>query len=126
VYNDKGDLLTYSSITIKGTTIGASANNRARFSINIAPGKYTVVCQHIGYATKEKEVVVNTEDVEVSFVLTEQKLVMKEVIVKSDAEDPAYAIIREAIKKREFYNREVNAFTCDFYTKDMMKVSAAP
>src|SRR5678810_906990 len=87
VYNDKVDLLTYSSVTIKGTTIGASANNRARFSINIAPGKYTVVCQHIGYATKEKEVVVNTEDVEVSFVLTEQKIVIKEVIVKSDAED---------------------------------------
>ncbi len=29
VFNSKGDLLPYSSVTIKGTTIGASANNRA-------------------------------------------------------------------------------------------------
>ncbi|MEO6721667.1 MAG: DUF5686 and carboxypeptidase regulatory-like domain-containing protein [Ferruginibacter sp.] len=126
VYNDKGDLLSYSSVTIKGTTIGASANNRARFAISIPPGKYTVVCQHIGYTSLEKEVSVNTEDVEVSFVLTEQKLVMKEVIIRSDAEDPAYAIIREAIKKRDFYAKEVNAFTCDLYTKDMMKLRRLP
>jgi hypothetical protein len=36
VFNAKGDLLPYSSITIKGTTTGASANNRAKFAVNVA------------------------------------------------------------------------------------------
>ncbi|MBC7889487.1 MAG: carboxypeptidase-like regulatory domain-containing protein [Ferruginibacter sp.] len=126
VFNDKGELLPYSSITVKGTTIGASANNRARFSIALAKGTYTVVCQHIGYAAKEKEITITNQDEEISFVLAEQKLVLKEVLVKNTDEDPAYAIIRSAIKKREGYGKEVSAFTCDLYTKDMMKLRKLP
>jgi hypothetical protein len=126
VYSDKGDLLPYSSITIKGTTIGASANNRAKFAINVAPGTYIVVCQHIGYATQEKKIVVASADEEAAFVLPEQKLVMKEVVVKSNGEDPAYQIIREAIKKRPVYFKQVNAFNCDLYTKDMIKLRHLP
>src|SRR5450432_354799 len=75
VFNEKRDLLPYSSITIKGTTIGASANNRARFSIALSPGTYTVVCQHIGYTAKEKVITITTKDEEAAFVLSEQKLV---------------------------------------------------
>src|ERR1700712_2017596 len=94
VFNEKGDLLPYSSITVKGTTTGASANNRARFSIALSPGTYTIICQHIGYTAKEKAVTITTHDEELTFVLSEQKLVLKEVVIKSTDEDPAYAIIR--------------------------------
>ena len=38
VFNSTGDLLPYSSITIKGTSVGASANNKAKFSFSVAPG----------------------------------------------------------------------------------------
>ncbi len=126
VFNDKGDLLPYSSVTIKGTTIGASANNRARYAITVTPGTYIVVCQHIGYTTQEKKVTVNSLDEEVVFTLSEQKLELKEVVVKAGGEDPAYEIIRQAIKKRPEYNKEVNAFTCDLYTKDMIKLRRMP
>jgi len=126
VFNAKGDLLPYSSVTIKGTSVGASANNRAKFSFTVAPGTYVVVCQHIGYAKQEKTVVVDKLDEELSFVLNEQKLDLKEVIVKSGGEDPAYAIIRQAIKKRNYYNKQVNAFECDLYTKDIMKLRRLP
>ncbi|MEO6729861.1 MAG: DUF5686 and carboxypeptidase regulatory-like domain-containing protein [Ferruginibacter sp.] len=126
VLNDKGELLPYSSITIKGTTIGASANNRARFSIAVSPGNYTVVCQHIGYTAVEKNINITTKDEEISFVLSPQKLVLKEVVIKNTDEDPAYAIIRAAIKKREEYRKQVAAFTCELYTKDMMKLRRLP
>ncbi len=126
VFNDKGDLLPYASVTVKGTTIGASANNRAKYTIAVSPGTYTVVCQHIGFASQEKTVTIKDQDEELMFFLSEQKLVLKEVIVKTGGEDPAYAIIREAIKKRPEYNKEVDAFTCDLYTKDMIKLRRLP
>jgi hypothetical protein len=126
VFNDKGDLLPYASVTIKGTTIGSSATNKARFSISVKPGTYTLVCQHVGYTKQEKTVTVNGEDVEVTFIISEQKLDLKEVIVKSGAEDPAYAIIRKAIKKRSYYNSQVDAFECDLYTKDIMRLRKLP
>lgn len=126
IYDEKGDLLPYASVTIKGTSIGASANNKARFIINTTPGTYTLVCQHIGYARQEKQVTVSKNDEEVTFILTTQKLEMKEVVVKNGGEDPAYEIIRQAIKKREFYNKQVNAFECNVYSKDIMKLRNLP
>ena len=126
VFNDKGDILPYASITIKGTTFGASANNRAKYVVAVQPGTYTIVCQHIGYATQEKSVTVSNIDAELIFTLQEQKLDLKEVIVNAGGEDPAYNIIRKAIQKRPFYNSDVNAFTCDLYTKDMIKLRRLP
>ena len=110
VFSDKGDLLPYASVTIKGTSIGASANNKAKFSFSVAPGNYTVVCQHIGYKKQEKIISIKKDDEEITFILGSQQLDMTEVVVKSGDEDPAYAIIRQAIKKRPFYNEQVKGF----------------
>ncbi len=126
VFTDKGDLLPYASIIIKGTSIGASANNKAKFSIAVSPGTYIVVCQHVGYTKQEKKVVIAATDEEINFIISEQKLTMSTVVVKSGAEDPAYAIIRKAIKKRPYYNKQVKGFECDLYTKDIMKLRTLP
>ncbi len=125
VFNDKGDLLPYASVTIKGTSTGASTNNKAKFSFNVSPGTYTVVCQHIGYTKQEKKVIIDKADEEITFILTEQKLQLKEVIVKK-GEDPAYEIMRQAIKKRSYYSKQVKGFECDLYTKDIMKLRNLP
>jgi hypothetical protein len=125
VFSDKGDLLPYASVTIKGTSIGASANNKAKFSFSVSPGTYTVVCQHIGYKTQEKKITVKNEDVEITFIIANQQLDMTEVILQS-GEDPAYAIIRQAIKKRPFYQDQVKGFECELYTKDLMKLRKLP
>ena len=125
VFTDKGDLLPYASITVKGTSIGASANDKAKFSFTVSPGTYTVVCQHIGFTKQEKTVTVTNENTEVTFIIGNQQLDLTEVIVKS-GEDPAYDIIRQAIKKRPFYNEQVKSFECGLYTKDLMKLRNLP
>ena len=126
VFSDKGDLLPYASVTVKGTSVGASANNKAKFSFYVSPGTYTVVCQHIGYRKQEKIVTVTKTDEEITFIISKQELDMTEVIIRSGGEDPAYAIIRQAIKKRPYYNEQVKGFECDLYTKDIMKLRTLP
>ncbi|CAN5735537.1 DUF5686 and carboxypeptidase regulatory-like domain-containing protein [soil metagenome] len=125
VFNDNGDLLPYASITVKGSSTGASANNRASFSFFLPKGTYTLVCQHIGYTAAEKTITV-TGETEVTFILAAQKLLMKEVVVKTGDEDPAYEIIRQAIKKRPYYHSQVDGFTCELYTKDLIKLRNLP
>lgn len=125
VYNDRGDLLPFSSLTVKGSSIGASANDKGKFSFSLSRGNYTIICQHIGYAASQKMVMIS-EDTEVTFILSQQKLIMKEVIVKSGGEDPAYEIIRNAIRKRPFYKSQVIGFSCDLYGKDLIKLRNLP
>ena len=126
VFSAGGDLLPYSSITVKGTSIGASANNKAKFSFSLSQGTYTIICQHVGYSMEQRIVKIEKEDQELIFILKVQKLEMKEVMVKKEGEDPAYSIIRQAIKKREYYNKQVNGFFCDLYEKDIIKLRSLP
>lgn len=125
IINSKGELLPFSSVLIKGTSIGTTANNKAVYSFSVKPGVYKIVCQHIGFTTIEKEVEVK-DDVVLDFVLTEQHLMMSELVVKSENENPAYGIIRKAIAKRSYYNNQVNGFECDLYSKDVIKLRHLP
>ena len=93
--------LPFSSILIKGSSIGTTANVKGFFILQLKPGVYTLVCQHIGYKTIEKKVVVGVEDVQVNFILEVQRYNNAEVIVKANREDPAYEIIRKAIRSRD-------------------------
>ncbi|HNF01540.1 MAG TPA: DUF5686 family protein, partial [Ferruginibacter sp.] len=125
VFTATGDLLPFSSITIKGTSIGASANEKGKYSFTVTPGTYVVVCQHVGYKKQESKVTITKNDEEITFILARQDLDMTEVVVKK-GEDPAYAIIRQAIRKRSYYNEQVKAFECDLYSKDMLKLRNLP
>ena len=73
----------------------------------------------------EKSVSV-TDDTEVSFALDDQKLTLEDVLVKSNGEDPAYAIIRKVIKKRTFYDMQVSSLSCELHGKDMIKLRTLP
>src|SRR5688572_19995264 len=115
VKNTNGDLLPFSSIIIKGTSQGFTANNQGKFQFTLQPGTYTLVCQHVGYEKQERRITIDKPIEKVDFVLKLQQLQLKEVVVKSGDEDPAYEIIRQAIKKRDFYSKQVNAFTCEAY-----------
>ena len=125
VTDEKGDALSFSSIFIKGTTRGTTANNEGKYFLDLQPGTYTIVCQHVGYAREEKTITVGPEAVAVNFQLHIQELTLGEVIVKK-GEDPAYEIIRQAIKKRPYYNSQVDSFTVDVYIKGLLRSRGIP
>jgi hypothetical protein len=125
VTDDKGQSLPYASILVKGTTRGTTANNEGKYFLNLEPGNYTLVCQHVGYRREEKSITVSTENTVINFQLQLQELTLSEVIVKK-GEDPAYEIIRQAIKKRPYYNSQVDSFTVDVYIKGLLRTRAIP
>src|SRR5687767_3400843 len=92
ITDDKGNPLPYASVSVKGTTKGTTSNSTGRYSITLSPGKYTLVCQYVGYGKSEKTITV-AEDEVVNFSLSIQELTLGEVVVKRGGEDPAYEII---------------------------------
>ena len=102
-----GAVLAFSSVLIKGTTQGVSANSKGFYSITVNPGEYTLVCQYIGHKSIEKKVKLGRTDITIDFVLEEQQYDLTNVVVKAGGEDPAYAIIRKAIAKREEHLKEI-------------------
>jgi len=127
VKDAQGNVLAYTSILIKGTAKGTTSNSKGIYSISVEKGKYILVCQHVGYQTVEKNVVVNNDkETVVDFVLQDQQYTMNAVEVKSGGEDPAYAIIRKAIEKRKDYENEIKKFECQVYIKGQMQLRNYP
>ncbi len=125
VKDTKGNILPYASILVKGTTKGTTSNAKGLYTINIEKGKYILVCQRLGYATKEAVVNISS-DVELNFTLEDQQYKMNEVIVKSGAEDPAYAIIRKAIATREEHENDLKKFEAEVYIKGQLQLRNYP
>ncbi len=120
-----GYVLPYASVMVKGGTGGATANSDGMYYINLPAGVYTLQCMHVGFATEEKEVVVEGNNVVVNFVLKRQQLTLNEVVI-ARGEDAAYEIIRETIKKRKEYRSQVEAYTCEVYTKGQLTLRDYP
>src|SRR5579871_4572545 len=126
VTDDKGHVLPFASVLLKGTTRGTTANNEGKYFLHADAGKKTIICQYVGYERQEKTITVGTEDITLNFSLSVQQLSMKEVVIRPGGEDPAYEIIRHAIKKRRDYEAPLDSFTCEAYIKTLMKTRKLP
>lgn len=126
ITDNKGNPLAYASVSVKGTTRGTTSNSSGRYSITLSPGKYTLICQYVGYGKSEKAITVTDEETILNFSLSIQELTLGEVVVKRGGEDPAYEIIRQAIKKRSYYNDQVDSFSVNVYIKGLMRSKGMP
>src|ERR1700722_5686883 len=130
VTDDKGNALAYASILVNGSTRGVTAGNEGRYALDLAPGTYTLVCQYVGYTRREKTITIGRETgmeaPVVDFQLSPQQLSMAEVVVRPGGEDPAYAIIRHAIKRRRDYETPLDSFTCEAYVKTLIRTRRLP
>lgn len=126
ITDDKGNLLPFASILVKGTTKGTTANNEGRYFLTLEEGKHTIVCQYVGYKRQEKTIELSSGDSQLNFQLSLQELSMAAVVVKPGGEDPAYDIIRNAIKKREYYLNQLDKFQCEVYIKGQLRLRDYP
>lgn len=121
-----GEILSFSSIIVKGISVGTTANNEGKYVLNLPAGKYTLQCMHVGYRMSEKEITVGGAGIIIDFVLALQELTLKEVVIGKNVEDPAYEIIRQSIKKRPYYKNQVDAFQCQVYIKGQLRLKDYP
>lgn len=118
-----GKPLPFASIYIKGTTQGTTTNDQGKYSINISGQADKVICQYVGYQKEEKNISSATV---VNFKLSRTHTKIRTVKVTASGEDPAYKIIRAAIKKRPDYEKEIEAFEANCYIKGKIKLDETP
>jgi len=126
ITDEKGQILAYASILIKGTTRGTTANKEGNYFLEVSAGTYTIVAQFVGYNRQEKTITIDNSDATIDFQLSLQQLSLKEVVVRPGGEDPAYDIIRNAIKKRPYYQNKPEKFQCEVYIKGQFQLRDYP
>ncbi len=124
ICDEKNNPLPFSSVMVKGTTIGTNANADGLYSLKLNAGTYELIYQYVGYKKKYQNIVIDANKT-LNINLNSDSYNLKEVII-TDGEDAAYAVIRQAIKKRKFYLNQVNAFSCNAYIKGLQRLKDFP
>ncbi len=126
ITDEQNNPLAFASIYLKGTSTGVTANVEGIYSFPLAPGEYDVVYQYVGYLKKMEHVVVGIQNITLDVKLESENFKLKEIVISADSEDPAYRVVRNAIKKRSFYLTEVNEYKCYVYIKGMQRLDSLP
>lgn len=120
VTDTKNNALPFASVVVKGTTMGTNSNVDGFYHLKLQAGTYEIIFQYIGYKKETKSITLNA-DATLDASLADDSYQLKEVMVKA-GEDPAYEVIRQAIKKRKYYLKQVNSFSCKTYIKSLQRL----
>jgi hypothetical protein len=126
VSDKQGTPLPFATVHIKGTTQGVSANVEGNYQLELAPGKYDVVFQYIGYASQTIPVTMGLSPQRLDATLEEAGIELAAIEVLSGTEDPAYPIIREAIKRRDVHCDQIRGYQCRAYIKGGVRIVSMP
>ncbi len=125
ITDTKGTVLPFTNVYLEGTTRGTTANTEGVYFFDLPDGAYRIVYQSIGYKKRIESVTVSGKTkLDISLDVAEVELA--EVVIKSNAEDPAYPIIRKAIENRGFFLKQVKSYICDVYIKGVQRIDDAP
>jgi hypothetical protein len=126
VTDSNGEALPFASIYVQGTTNGTTSNIEGDYEFELENGKYQLVFQFVGFKQKVETLTIYNQRVRLDVVLEAESFGLNEIVVAADAEDPAYAIIRQAQKKRKYYKEQVKQYQCNVYIKGGIKLLDAP
>jgi hypothetical protein len=125
IIDSKGIPVPFASVYEKNTTSGTSANSDGEFQLKLKPGKHSMIFKAIGFSQESRELELKSDQF-ITVILNETVYELKDVIVRAYSEDPAYEVIRNAIKQRNYYLNETDEYTAEVYIKGMQKLLGAP
>lgn len=126
VINDKNEPLPYVNVFLENTYTGTTTNEDGIYEFNIKKsGTYTLVFQFLGYTTKKLELDIKAFPFEQNVSLSETQISLKEVVISTE-DNPANAIVRNAIKNRKINLNKIKTYTADFYSRGLIRIKNAP
>ncbi|WP_421772980.1 DUF5686 family protein [Gracilimonas sp.] len=114
---ETGDPLPAAHIIVKDTYRGTISNRDGEFSIIVREFPVTLVARFIGFESKEK--VVTQGSGPIDFLLKPSVATMGEIVVTG--EDPAIAIMREVIRRKQIWRASLETYKAEAYTRQQVK-----
>ncbi len=121
VLDSKRRPLPYVTVIKQGSWIGISTNEEGLYSLELGRGEHIIEYRLIGFTTIRDTITIDRSGyIEKNIVMNEEHRELTEVdVVYGD--DPANAVIREVIKRKEDFRKENNTFTTQSFNKLTMQ-----
>ena len=56
IKNEKGEVMPFASVLVKGTDIGTMANQEGAYEVKLKTGQYEIIFQYVGYQAITKKI----------------------------------------------------------------------
>ena len=126
VIDNKGNPVPFAAVFIHETAQGIMVDDRGEFQTSLKEGRYTCDISSLGYERKRIELVMDKPVVTLDVKLEEKTYAIREVVVSSKREDPAYTVMRKAIGMAPYYLHQVEEYEAEVYMKGTVKVDKMP
>jgi len=125
VKDTRGLPVPFASVYEKSTTRGTSANSEGEYQLKLSPGNYTLIFKAIGFSQESKDIDLRAA-LTLDIVLNPAVYELSDVVINAYADDPAYEVIKNAIRTRKRHLTEPEKYTADVYIKGLQKLLSAP
>ena len=118
--------LPFVNIFIENSYTGTTSNEEGYYELNISKtGDYILVFQSLGYKTVKKTITIEAFPFDLNMRLLDEEITLNEVVINAE-DNPADAIMRQAIANRQKNLERVKSFKADFYSRGLMRIKDAP
>ncbi|MDR2652535.1 MAG: DUF5686 and carboxypeptidase regulatory-like domain-containing protein [Prevotellaceae bacterium] len=121
VKDESGKGIEFVSIFIPELSQGFSTNEEGKFSFKIAKGKYTCEFRHLAYQTETFTINIPQEQA-LTVVMKPKIYEIDEAVVKQNAEDRAYAMMRQVIARAPYHKNQVSEYKSTTYVRGSFKI----
>ena len=126
VTDPSGKPLPFASLQLTPGLLGTMSNEQGRFDIELDTGSYLMQIHFLGYEPKVVSLKIGVGGLQTRVVLAPQVFHLQEVKVKAGAEDPAYALMRRAIKNAPLHIQALQSYSAQSYVKGTFRIQSAP
>ncbi|MBC7643168.1 MAG: carboxypeptidase-like regulatory domain-containing protein [Flavobacterium sp.] len=126
INDQKNNALPFVNVFIENTYNSTTANEKGKYNLNFnKKGDYVLVFQYLGYRTEKKSISIDHFPFELNVILEEENYRLNEVVINKK-DNPAIAIIKNAIVNRKENSDKTARYTADFYSRGMLKLKNLP
>ena len=129
VSDAKNHPISFTSVYIRSTTYGATANESGYYQFKLSPGTYHVIYRFVGYKERIETVTIVNHDIQHNVQLEDEVFKLKTVIIhgkRFKTDTAANDIMRQVIAKRKYYLNEVPEYSVAAYVKGVQRLLGAP
>lgn len=126
ITDDKGNPLPYVTILEENTYNSSISNEKGDFQIKVKnAGTNKIVVQYLGYKTQKIAVSSASAPPPLHIIMIEEGYDLNEVQI-NPKNNPANAIIKNAIASKKENSEQTSRFKADFYSRGIFKLKNAP
>jgi hypothetical protein len=120
--SETSEATPFASVRIEGTAKGTTADKQGRFTFMLPSGKHALTASHIGYTGGRTEVTIGKDPVDVSILLRPTGVELPAFTV-TPGDNPAIAIIRQAIESKERRKEKLQNYSLTSHSKVVVDLS---